>query len=474
MVFSTPLFLFYFLPVTLGLYYIVPRRLYFWKNLVLLLCSLFFYAWGEPKYVLLMLFSIMMDYALGLWLEREKTHGGRPRLVLALSVVLNLLLLGFFKYADFFIGTINALTGAELPLLHLPLPIGISFYTFQAMSYIVDLYRGDVEVQRDIVSFGTYVSLFPQLIAGPIVRMRTVAGELRQREESFEDFGAGVRRFTAGMCKKVLLANTIGGVWESISGMEAASMPVLTDWLGLLAYTFQIYFDFSGYSDMAIGLGRMFGFHFLENFNYPYISGSITEFWRRWHMSLSSWFKEYVYIPLGGNRKGLPRQIRNILIVWLLTGIWHGAGWNFVVWGLYFGAVLILEKLFLLRCLNRLPALFRHIYALLLIMLGWAVFAFDSLGSGLGLIRALFGGYGQPLWDGQSLYLLYSNALLLVLLAVGSTPLPKRLFDWGAEKLRSRQGIAGAGEILLVGAGMLLSVAFLVDASYNPFLYFRF
>ena len=281
MVFSTPLFLFYFFPVTLGLYAIVPRGRIFWKNLVLLLCSLFFYAWGEPTYVLLMLFSIAMDYGLGLWLEREKTRGGHPKRVLALAVALNLLLLGFFKYADFLIGTVNALTGADLPLLNLPLPIGISFYTFQAMSYIVDLYRGDVEVQRDIVSFGTYVSLFPQLIAGPIVRMRTVAGELRCREENFDEFGAGVRRFAAGLCKKVLLANTVGQVWESISAMEAADMPVLTAWLGLLAFTFQIYFDFSGYSDMAIGLGRMFGFHFLENFDYPYISRSITEFWRR-------------------------------------------------------------------------------------------------------------------------------------------------------------------------------------------------
>ncbi len=474
MVFSTPLFLFYFFPVTLGLYAIVPRGRIFWKNLVLLLCSLFFYAWGEPTYVLLMLFSIAMDYGLGLWLEREKTRGGHPKRVLVLAVALNLLLLGFFKYADFLIGTVNALTGADLPLLHLPLPIGISFYTFQAMSYIVDLYRGDVEVQRDIVSFGTYVSLFPQLIAGPIVRMRTVAGELRCREENFDEFGAGVRRFAAGLCKKVLLANTVGQVWESISAMEAADMPVLTAWLGLLAFTFQIYFDFSGYSDMAIGLGRMFGFHFLENFDYPYISRSITEFWRRWHMSLSSWFKEYVYIPLGGNRHGLLRQIRNILIVWLLTGVWHGAGWNFVAWGLYFGVILILEKLFLLRLLDRLPRFFRHVYALLLIVLGWAIFAFDSLGDGLGLIRALFGGYGQALWDSRSLYLLYSNALLLALLILGSTPLPKKLFDWASAKLLERPALAGAGEMLLVGGGMVLSVAFLVDASYNPFLYFRF
>lgn len=473
MVFSSPLFLFYFLPVVLILYYLVPRGQIFWKNVILLVGSLFFYAWGEPVYVLLMLFSIAMDYGLGLWLEHEKRRGGHPGRVLALAVVLNLLLLGFFKYANFLIGTVNGLTGAGIPLLDVSLPIGISFYTFQALSYIIDLYRGEVEVQRSILNFGTYVSLFPQLIAGPIVRMKTVAGELKDRQETFPDFAAGVRRFTVGLAKKVLLANTAGELWEKISGMETGSLPVLTAWIGLIAFTFQIYFDFSGYSDMAIGLGRMFGFHFPENFNYPYVATSITDFWRRWHITLSTWFKEYVYIPLGGNRKGLAKQIRNILVVWLLTGVWHGAGWNFVVWGLYFGVILMVEKMGLLRLLEKLPAFLRHVYTMLLVMISWAIFAFDSLGQGVRFIGTLFGGGGR-LWDGQGLYLLYSSAVLLVLLILGSTGLPRKTAALAEGKLRAHPAVFTAVELGLILAGFVLCVAFLVDASYNPFLYFRF
>ena len=465
MVFSSLLFLFYFLPAVLAVYFIVPRKA---KNVVLLLFSLFFYAWGEPVYILLMLFSICMDYLLGLWMERVKQAPGRAKKVLALAVVLNVALLGFFKYADFFVENLNALTGLAIPALQIPLPIGISFYTFQAMSYLIDLYRGDVPVQRNIISFGTYVSLFPQLIAGPIVRMRTVVGELADRRENFDDFSSGVKRFVTGLGKKVLIANTVGAVWSQISAMEIRELPVLTAWIGLFAFTFQIY------SDMAIGLGRMFGFHFLENFDYPYISKSITEFWRRWHISLSSWFKEYVYIPLGGNRKGFPKQIRNILIVWLLTGFWHGASWNFVAWGLYFGVLLIAEKLFLLRFLEKLPAFFRHVYTMLLVMLGWSIFSFDSLGSGLSYIRALFGGYGQPVWDGGGLYLLYTNIALLLIAAVGSTPLPQKLWHRVEGRLSAHPIPLGAMETCLVAAGMVLSIAFLVDASYNPFLYFRF
>lgn len=471
MVFSSLLFLFYFLPAVLVVYFIVPRKA---KNIVLLIFSLFFYAWGEPVYILLMMFSICMDFFLGLWLERVRQNRERAKKVLVLAVVLNVALLAFFKYADFFVDNLNAVTGLAIPSLNIPLPIGISFYTFQAMSYLIDLYRGDVPVQRSIVAFGTYVSLFPQLIAGPIVRMRTVVGELADRRESFDDFSIGVKRFVAGLGKKVLIANTLGEVWSQVSAMEPDGLPVLTAWIGVLAYTFQIYFDFSGYSDMAIGLGRMFGFHFLENFDYPYISKSITEFWRRWHISLSSWFKEYVYIPLGGNRKGLSKQIRNILIVWLLTGFWHGASWNFVVWGLYFGVLLILEKLFLLRLLQKLPSFFQHAYMMLLVVLGWAVFAFDSLGDGLQFIRALFGGYGQALWDGGALYLLYTNIILFIIAAIGSTPLPGRLWNRLDRRLEAHPVPLGALESALVACGMLLCVAFLVDASYNPFLYFRF
>ncbi len=471
MVFSSLLFLFYFLPAVLVVYFIVPRKA---KNVVLLIFSLFFYAWGEPVYILLMMFSICLDFFLGLWLEQVRQNRSRAKKVLALAVVLNVALLAFFKYADFFVQNLNAVTGLAIPQPNIPLPIGISFYTFQAMSYLIDLYRGDVPVQRSIVAFGTYVSLFPQLIAGPIVRMRTVVGELADRRESFDAFSSGVKRFVAGLGKKVLIANTLGEVWSQVSAMRPEGLPVLTAWIGVLAYTFQIYFDFSGYSDMAIGLGRMFGFHFLENFDYPYISKSITEFWRRWHISLSSWFKEYVYIPLGGNRKGLPKQIRNILIVWLLTGFWHGASWNFVVWGLYFGVLLIVEKLFLLRLLQKLPAFLQHCYTMLLVMLGWAVFAFDSLGDGLQYIRALFGGFGQALWDGGALYLLYTNVILLLAATVGSTPLPCRLWNRLAGRLAAHPVPLGALESALVASGMLLCVAFLVDASYNPFLYFRF
>ncbi len=473
MVFSSPLFLFYFLPVVLILYYLVPRGQIFWKNLVLLVCSLFFYAWGEPVYVLLMLFSIAMDYGLGRWLEHEKKRGGHPGRILALAVVLNLLFLAFFKYANFLIGIVNGVSKAGVPLLDVSLPIGISFYTFQALSYIIDLYRGEVEVQRSILNFGTYVSLFPQLIAGPIVRIKTVAGELQEREESFPDFAAGVRRFVVGLAKKVLLANTVGEIWQKISAMDMDSMPVLTAWIGIAAFTFQIYFDFSGYSDMAIGLGRMFGFHFEENFNYPYVATSITDFWRRWHITLSTWFREYVYIPLGGNRRGLAKQIRNILVVWLLTGIWHGAGWNFVVWGLYFGVILMVEKIGLLRLLDKIPAVFRHVYTMLLVMISWAIFAFDSLGQGMRYIGALFGAGGR-FWDGQGIYLLYSSAVLLVLLIVGSTALPRKTAALVGGRLKAHPAVLTAVELGLILLGLIFCIAFLVDASYNPFLYFRF
>lgn len=473
MVFSSPLFLFYFLPVVLILYYLVPRGQAFWKNLVLLVCSLFFYAWGEPVYVLLMLFSIAMDYGLGLWLEHEKKRGGHPGRILALAVVMNLLFLAFFKYANFLIGMVNGVTKAGIPLLDVSLPIGISFYTFQALSYIIDLYRGEVEVQRSILNFGTYVSLFPQLIAGPIVRIKTVAGELRDREESFPDFAAGVRRFVVGLAKKVLLANTVGEIWQKISAMEIDTLPVLTAWIGLAAFTFQIYFDFSGYSDMAIGLGRMFGFHFEENFNYPYVATSITDFWRRWHITLSTWFREYVYIPLGGNRRGLAKQIRNILVVWLLTGIWHGAGWNFVVWGLYFGVILMIEKVGLLRLLDKVPPVLRHVYTMLLVMISWAIFAFDSLGQGVRYIGTLFGAGGR-LWDGQGIYLLYSSAVLLVLLILGSTALPRKTAALVGGRLKAHPAVLTVVELGLILLGFVLCIAFLVDASYNPFLYFRF
>ena len=474
MVFSSIPFLFcYFLPAVLAVYFLVPRRA---KNLVLLLFSLFFYGWGEPVYILLMVFSILMDYALGRWLHREMAAGREraAKRVLVLSVVLNIGLLAFFKYADFLIGNLNAIPGVQIPPLNLPLPIGISFYTFQALSYLINLYRGDVPVQKSVIAFGTYVSLFPQLIAGPIVRMSTVSAELADRRETPELFASGVRRFVTGLGKKVLLANVIGEVWTSISAQEISTLPVLTAWIGLAAFTFQIYFDFSGYSDMAIGLGRMFGFHFLENFDHPYTAVSITDFWRRWHISLSTWFREYVYIPLGGNRCGKLRQLRNLLVVWGLTGIWHGASWNFVAWGLYFGVLLAFEKFVFRSALEKAPRFLRHVYTMVLVMVGWGIFAFDSLGDGLSYLRALVGGYGQGLWDGAAVYTLYTNALLLILLILACTPLAIRLYRRAERRLRPRPVLAGVAELLPLMAIGGLSVAYLVDASYNPFLYFRF
>lgn len=481
MVFSSVSFLFYFLPVMLLVYFLAPRK---WRNSALFVGSLFFYAWGEPVYILLMLFSILCNYTLGRLMNRALQNGteegtrkdGRDqaKTLLVIAVVINIGLLAFFKYADFFLSNLNLIPGISVPLLKLPLPLGISFYTFQALSYVIDLYRGQVEVQKSFVAFGAYVSLFPQLIAGPIVRMKTVSDELAERRETVDEFAEGVRRFVTGLGKKVLLANGVGLIFTQVSQMDPASLSVLTAWIGALAFTFQIYFDFSGYSDMAIGLGRMLGFHFLENFNYPYQSKSITEFWRRWHISLSTWFKEYVYIPLGGNRSGLKKQIRNILIVWMLTGFWHGASWNFLVWGVYFGVLLILEKMFLGRVLEQLPAVAAHAYTMLLVIVSWVIFAFDSMGTGLSFLKAMLGGNGMGLWDGPGLYLLSSNWLLFVLLAVGSTELPKRAAVWiqgrlkGAEVL---QCVTGNGFLLGI---FFLCVAYLVSSSYNPFLYFRF
>lgn len=469
MVFSSLPFLIWFLPAVLAAYFVAPRH---FRNPILLLFSLFFYAWGEPLYVLLMIGYIAMDYGFGRWIGSAHAAGNRPRArrVLILAVVLNIALLGFFKYTDFLLSTLNGLFSLSLPLLKLPLPIGISFYTFQALSYLIDLYRGEVEVQRNPLDFGMYVSLFPQLIAGPIVRLKTIADEMRDRRETAALFASGVRRFAAGLGKKVLLANTAGALWEEIAAVDPAKLPTLTAWIGLFAFTFQIYFDFSGYSDMAIGLGRMFGFRFPENFDHPYLSRSITEFWRRWHISLGTWFREYVYIPLGGNRKGIKRQILNLLIVWTLTGVWHGASWNFVVWGLFFGILLVLEKCFLLRRLERLPRVLSWTYAMLLVMLGWALFSHDSLAGGAAYIAALFGGGGQT--PSFSFYYLTTNLLLFAVMALFSTDFPRRLY----RRVTARLGEAAlaVAEPLALAALLLLCVTYLVDASYNPFLYFRF
>lgn len=473
MIFSSLLFLFRFLPAVLVLYYLAPRPL---RNLVLLLCSLVFYAWGEPVYIILMIVSILVSYTGGILVDRFKTQGKRraARAALLGSSVVSLSLLGFFKYADFVIGTVNSLTGAGIGLLKIALPIGISFYTFQTMSYTIDVYRGEAKVQKNLISFGAYVTMFPQLIAGPIVQYKTIDRQLRTRKETAGQFAYGIHRFMIGLGKKVLLANNAGVLWDTISSMEHTQIPVVMSWMGLAAYTFQLYFDFSAYSDMAIGLGHMFGFRFLENFNYPYISKSITEFWRRWHISLSTWFRDYVYIPLGGNRVGVWKHIRNILVVWMLTGIWHGASWNFVLWGIYYGILLLIEKFVLGKYLKKLPGVFQHIYCMFFVMLGWNLFVFDDMSAGISFARALFGTYGAGFCSRETLYLLYNNAVLLVLLILGSTQLPARAGNWICAKLRGKETLLTIVKNVFYVGIFLLSVAWLVDASYNPFLYFRF
>lgn len=462
MVFSSIPFLFRFLPVFLILYFIVPKRM---RNLILFLGSLFFYAWGEPIYVLLMLFSTVCDYSLGRAIEdaREKEKEKKARWFLVLSILINLSVLGFFKYADFLLGGLNDLFNTQIPLLNLPLPIGISFYTFQTMSYTIDVYRRETKAQKNILAFGVFVTMFPQLIAGPIIKYKIAEPDLLHRKIQPEAIEMGITRFIMGLGKKVLLANNIGLLWTSISTMNINDMSVVTAWIGILAFALQIYFDFSGYSDMAIGLGAILGFHFPENFNYPYISTSITEFWRRWHISLSSWFREYVYIPLGGNRGGKKKQLLNIIIVWALTGIWHGAGWNFLFWGLWFASFLIIEKLFFYKMLEKLPKVVGLLYMVLVVLVGWVFFAFDQLGQGLTYLGAMFGQAGQGWMDRNGLYQLSNYWLIFLILLLGCTPLPQKVF----KKIPYVCALC----LFLI---FILSVAGIVEASYNPFLYFRF
>lgn len=471
MVFSSLLFLFRFFPIVLIFYFMVPRTL---KNTILFLSSFIFYAWGEPVYIIIMLFSTIVDFIHGYLVDKfkRKHKNKQARLVVLSSVFINLGLLGFFKYSDFLIYNLNVIFGTEIPLLQLALPIGISFYTFQTMSYTIDIYRGEAPVQKNIISFGAYVALFPQLIAGPIVRYQTIAEQLNHRKETVDSFSEGILQFIVGLGKKVLLANNIGLLWDFISKEPIQTLPVTTAWLGITAFAFQIYFDFSGYSDMAIGLGKMFGFQFLENFRYPYTSKSITEFWRRWHISLGTWFREYVYIPLGGNRKGKWNHLRNIMLVWFLTGIWHGASWNFVVWGVYFGVILIIEKWFFIKYLEKLPNIIKRIYTIFLIWISWVIFAHDSIKSGLQYVKVMFG-FGQGgFYNTQTLYLVLNYGILIFILIVGATDLPKRIMGY-ISKNNETIGVV-VMKILFIISIFVVSVAYLVDASYNPFLYFRF
>jgi len=473
MVFSSLIFLFRFLPAVLLVYYMVPRR---FRNLVLFIFSLGFYAWGEPVYIILMLASILVSYVGGIFIDGFRQAGKMKsaKAALTISSAISLSLLAFFKYAGFAVETVNSLTGAGFAVIRLALPIGISFYTFQTMSYTIDVYRGDAAVQKNLLSFGVYVTMFPQLIAGSIVQYKTIDAQLRSRKETTKQFAEGIHRFMIGLGKKVLLANSVGALWNTIRSMTYSEIPVLTAWIGLAAYTFQIYFDFSAYSDMAIGLGCMFGFRFLENFDYPYIAKSVTEFWHRWHISLGTWFREYVYIPLGGNRVSRCRHVRNILIVWLLTGIWHGASWNFLIWGVYYGALLVAEKFIFGKYLEKLPAALRHIYCMSFVMIGWNLFVFDDLGQGIGFLKSLFGVYEQRFLNRETVYLLYNNVVLLILCIFGSTRIPRQIGERLFAKVKGKGIILSVIQNIFYIGIFLLSVAWLVDATFNPFLYFRF
>lgn len=469
MVFSSIVFLFTFLPAALLLYYASPRR---GKNAALLLISLLFYAWGEPVYIVLLLFSAVTDYANGLLIERFRGRTALQRLTLIFSLAVNVGVLCFFKYADFLIQSLNGAFGTSIAPLDLPLPIGISFYTFQTMSYTIDVYRGRCKAQRSFIDFAAFVSMFPQLVAGPIVRYDEVEKQLTERSITLEQFGYGVRRFIIGLGKKVLLANNIGMLWDmSRSGID--DLTTAGAWMGIIAFAFQIYFDFSGYSDMAIGLGSMLGFRFPENFNYPYISASASEFWRRWHMTLGSWFRDYVYFPLGGSRTSKPRLLLNLFVVWFLTGLWHGASWNFVLWGLYFGLLIGLEKLFLGSWLERLWRPLRHAYLIAAALFGWVLFGLEDIASIANYMRTMLGLGDSALLNGMDMYNLRNYGLLLVILVISATPLAARLTAL-LQRRTSLQAAVSVADYALLAGMLLASTAYLIDGTYNPFLYFRF
>lgn len=467
MLFSSVPFLYWFLPCVLILYAIVPRIL---KNTVLLLSSLFFYGYGEPRYVIWMVVAIILAYIFGLLIERYETFPQLSKLFLVLSVISSITMLGYFKYANFFIQNINAVTGISLPLLKITLPIGISFYTFQILSYTVDVYRKNVKAQKNIIDLATYVALFPQLIAGPIVRYADIAEQLKNRKHSIDKISAGISRFIIGLSKKILIANLLGELCTTFKASNEKS--VLFFWLYAIAYSLHIYFDFSGYSDMAIGLGKIFGFNFLENFNYPFISNSITEFWRRWHMSLSSWFRDYVYIPLGGNRKGKNRQLLNIFIVWMLTGFWHGASWNFIIWGLYFAVLLIIEKLWFLKYLQKSRVL-SHIYVIIATVISFVIFDATNMSQAFDYIKAMFFGSNYPLISNEFIYYFHSYYVILIFAIIGSTPLLNMIWNFYKRSSFGKKISIFIEPVVLVIL-LIICTAFLVDGSYNPFLYFRF
>lgn len=467
MLFSSVTFIFYFLPITFILYYIVPNK---FKNPILLVASMIFYAWGGLLYFPLLLFSIIVNYILGLKIDKYKDNKGKDRRILIYSIIFNILFLGVFKYSNFLVDNINILFNTSFNIPTIPLPIGISFYTFQAMSYVIDIYRKDGKVQKNIFNLALYISMFPQLVAGPIVRYETVDKQITERSYSFYKFNFGLERFIKGLFKKVIISNTIGELASLIYALPNSEMTVITAWIGAIAYTFQIYFDFSGYSDMAIGLGKMLGFDFLENFNYPYISKSVSEFWRRWHISLGSWFRDYVYIPLGGSRIGTVKLYRNLAIVWIITGIWHGASWNFILWGVYFGIFIILERAFLQKVLNKLPSILQHIYLMIIVIFGWVLFSQSDISSTVEYIKVMLGIGKYSIFNEYTMFYIRQYWIVMLVAIIVSMPILTKIKDLN---IKIRKYIALAKPILVIISFALVTI-YLVNSTFNPFIYFNF
>ena len=467
MVFSSLAFIFVFLPIVLLFYYISPYK---YKNIILLIFSIIFYTLGEPRYIFLIIVSMIINYILSILIYKNRRNIEKKKLILFTIILINITVLVFFKYYSFLIENINIIFNINLKIREISLPLGISFYTFQLISYIVDVYRGKVVPQRNIIKFSLYVLMFPQLVAGPIVKYSDIEREIEDRKITINIFGQGVERFILGLAKKVIIANNLGSIWMEVKAININELSLLTAWIGIVAFTLQIYFDFSGYSDMAIGLGKMFGFNFLENFNYPYMSKSITEFWRRWHISLGSWFKEYLYIPLGGNRRGPLIQFRNIIIVWLTTGLWHGASWNFIIWGLYFGFILYFEKVYLKHILNKLPKFICHLYTMIIVIIGWVFFDANNIRSAIDYIKVMFGS-GNIAFDRLGLYLFNTNIILIIISIVVSTDILKKTIE-KIKKVFNRNDLMLT--VFIEFSIFIVSIAYLVSETYNPFLYFRF
>ena len=468
MVFSSLTFLFVFLPIVLLIYYISPRPL---KNFVILLFSLIFYAWGEHKFIFLIILYILINYIGALQIVKNSSDTEKRKFIFITLLLIDISILFFFKYYGFIISSIGSLFGIDLVIRDIPLPLGISFYTFQQISYIIDVYTKKTKVQKNLINFAAYITMFPQLIAGPIVKYNDIESQLKNRNENLTQFSSGVHRFIIGLGKKVLLANSIGAIWSEIKVIPLNEISILTSWIGIIAFALQIYFDFSGYSDMAIGLAKMFGFEFLENFNYPYISKSVTEFWRRWHISVGTWFREYLYIPLGGNKKGNLIQIRNLFVVWFTTGLWHGASFNFIAWGIYFGVILFIEKIIFKNILNKLPSFLCHIYTLILVLIGWVIFDMNTLSSAMEYISIMFGLSNNLVVDKLSLFILSNNIVILLIGIICSTTLLPNVFKKLRCSLKKSNIFIIISMYLII---FILSISYLVGESFNPFLYFRF